>query len=387
MIKRILAIVAVAAMVFSLDLQAKRPSDREIERELQYIMDENEVSAMSIALVKGNETIYSNALGFKDREKKQKVGIGDIYRIASVSKSFTGAAVMQLVEKGLVSLDSDVKDILGINVRNPLYPDVPVTVRLLLCHCSSIIDGKVPYGTVAGLDMDHPDKTTAKIYAGWAPGERYDYSNRGINLLGCVIEKVSGERFDEYVRNHILVPLGIENAGFNVDSLDRSKFVTLYKVKDGTYSVAVKAYEPKAEKLVAKGTYRMGLDAPGFAPCGGMKISVLGLAEWMKTLKNRGVGSNGVRILSEESVDMMFAKQTPDNVRKKYGFCVNGQSKMLNGRLSHGHNGSAQGLKSCMYFNPSEDWGVVAMCSSHSKADVLAYKLAAEYLAGVFIDK
>lgn len=171
-----------------------------------------------------------------------------------------------------------------------------------------------------------------------------------------------------------------------MDSLDRNTFVTLYKVKDGTYSVAQKAYARQAEKLVDKGTYRIGLDAPGFSPCGGMKISVLGLAEWMMMLKNRGVGRNGVRILSEESVDMMFDKQTPDNVKRKYGFCLNGHSKVLKGRLSHGHNGSAQGLKSCMYFNPSEDWGVVAMCSSHSKADVLAYTLAAGYLAGIFVD-
>jgi len=384
--RTLITIIAIVAMLPGFNAQAKTPSDKEITKELTSIMDEHEVSAMSIALIKGNEILYSTAIGLKNRKTGENVGMNDIYRIASVSKSFTGVAVMQLVEQGKLSLEDDVKDILGFNIRNPKYPDTPITIRQLLSHCSSIIDNKVPYGTAKGLDIDNPDNTTEKIYADWAPGTKYNYSNRGTNLLGCVIEKASGERFDIYVLNHILRPLGIDNAGFNLDSLDRSTFVTLYTVKDGEYKEAKKAYSRKGEMLVEKGTYVLGVDAPGFSPCGGMKISLEGLAKWMMMLKAHGVGQNGVRILSDESVEMMFTKQTPKGVKSKYGFCLSSNGKLVKGRLIRGHNGSANGLKSCMYFSPSEDWGVVAMCSSHGKAEDMAYAAAAEYLAGIFID-
>jgi len=385
--KILFTIVALVALLIGFNADAKKVADKAIQKELLSIMETNDVSAMSVALVKGNEIIYSTALGLKNRETGEKVKIDDIYRIASVSKSFTGVAVMQLVEQGKLSLEDDVKDILGFNIRNPKYPDTPITVRQLLCHCSSIIDAKVNYGTFKGLDTDNPDQTTEKIYASWAPGTKYQYSNRGTNLLGCVVEKVSGERFDLYVVNHILRPLGIENAGHNVDNLDKNTFVTLYTVKDGEFKEAKKAYSRKAEKLVEKGTYVMGVDAFGFSPCGGIKISVEGLAKWMMMFKAHGVGQNGARILSEESVKEMFTKQTPKNSKNKYGFCVSANGKMVGGRLTHGHNGSANGLKSCMYFSPEEDWGIVAMCSSHGKTEKMAYSQVAEYLASIFIDK
>lgn len=386
--KYVYLLIAIIALLPHIDVQAGRPSKKQINNELRSIMAANNVSAMSIAIVKGNKVIYSNALGLKDRETGNVVRTNDVYRIASISKSFTGVAIMQLVEQGKLALDSDVRDVLGANIRNPKYPDIPITVRLLLCHCSSIIDGKVAYGTFNGLDTDHSDDTTSRIYADWAPGAKYSYSNRGTNLLGCIVEKVSGERFDLYIKSHILNPLGILNAGFNVDDINQESLVALYKVtKDGQFKPSPKAYSRNAEKKISSGNYVIGVDAPGFSPCGGMKISVMELAKWLMMLKNRGVGQNGVRILSEQSVDMMFMKQTPDCVKTNYGFCLTGNGKILGSRLSHGHTGSAYGLKSGMFFSPSEDWGFVAMCSSHGKADRKAYSQAVEYLASVLIDK
>ena len=81
-------------------------------------------------------------------------------------------------------------------------------------------------------------------YSNYEPGTHYQYSNRGINLLGAVIEKVSGERFDNYVRQHILLPLGITDAGFNVDSLDSSRFASLYTIgDDGNFKEQKGAYD------------------------------------------------------------------------------------------------------------------------------------------------
>lgn len=302
---------------------------------------------------------------------------------------------MQLVEQGKISLEDDVSDIVGFTVRNPKFPDVPITVRMLLSHTSSVVDNsKVSYirslaGTIIPGTAD-PD-TIACCYSDYKPGTHYSYSNRGINLVGAVIEKASGERFDTYVRSHILRPLGILDAGFNVDSLDRGRFSTLYVKRDGNFVEQPAAYQ----RLAGYDDYRLGIDSPAFSPAGGMKISILGLAEWMMTLKNGGVGSNGKRILSEESVERMFQVEAPDATEvfdKDYGLTLT-TSPLLLGFPMRGHIGSAYGLRSCLFFSPEQDFGIVIYCSSVDGADgphgggAAAYCEAAEVLYKAFIRK
>jgi CubicO group peptidase (beta-lactamase class C family) len=226
----------------------------------------------------------------------------------------------------------------------------------------------------------------AACYSDYEPGTHYQYSNRGINLLGAVIERVSGERFDNYVRQHILLPLGITDAGFNVDSLDRSRFASLYTIDDdGNFKVQNGAYE----RYPQYDTYRIGIDTPHLSPAGGMKITILGLAEWMMTLKRGGIGRNGVRILPEARVEQMFQKATPDNCTTKYGFTLL-TSKTLLGFPMRGHGGSAYGLKSILNFSLDQDFGVVVFCSSTDGVKgrygaIAAYSEAAEVLYDAFV--
>ena len=126
-----------------------------------------------------------------------------------------------------------------------------------------------------------------------------------------------------------------------------------------------------------------------------MKISILGLAEWMMTLKNGGVGSNGKRILSEESIERMFQKEAPDATEvfdKDYGLTLT-TSPLLLGFPMRGHIGSAYGLRSCLFFSPEQDFGIVIYCSSVDGADgphgggAAAYCEAAEVLYTAFIRK
>ena len=345
---------------------AGKPNLKKLEKDLLSVMEEHDVTAMNIAVVKGDQVIYSNALGLKDRATEEPADIANIFRIASISKSFSGVSIMQLVEAGKLSLEDDVNDLLGWSVRNPRFPDDPITVRMLLSHTSSVIDSPaVNYkrsldGTLIPGTAD-PD-TILCCYSKFRPGKHYQYSNRGINLVGAIIEKVSGERFDVYVRNHILRPLGLTDAGFNVDSLDRNRFNTLYNVRDGKFIAQSMAYK----HLPAYDNYRIGIDTPAYSPAGGMKITVLGLAEWMMTLKRGGVGTNGVRILSEASVERMFKRESPgakDDFGNGYGLTLT-TSKTLLGFPMRGHGGSAYGLKSCMYYSVDQDFGIVIFCSS-----------------------
>lgn len=341
--------------------------NQEIEQQLLQYMDSCKTVGMSIVLVKGSKVVYQNALGYKNLETRQPLALDDIFRIASISKSFSAASVLQLQEAGKIRLDDDVNQYLPFSLRNPLYPDIPITVRHLLSHTSSMQD-RINYSDDRFVN---PSKTTsdtiAMMFSKYAPGWGYKYCNRGLNLMGCIIEKASGERFDNYVRQHILLPMGISNAGFNLDSVDNSKCVNLYKYRKRTNSFELGGgYSRKNEYKLKDGTYRPVLDGCYWSPTGGMRISAPDLAKWMMTLRDNGMAPNGHRILSEKSARLMKTPVTSDSSGEKQYYCLNlyYQQHLIAGRTMIGHTGTAHGLRSCMFFDKESDWGIVCLCSS-----------------------
>ena len=295
---------------------------------------------LSVAVVKNNKIVYTGAFGTKNVEKGTKIGVDDIFRIASISKSFTATAMMQLHEQGKFDLDDDVSPVLGILVRNPNFPDIPITYRMLLTHTSSLND------TTGYFSLDKIDPQVTKeywrAYNQYAPGTAYEYCNLCYNMLGTLVEILSGKRFDLYVKEHIIDPLGL-NAGFNVDALDRSQFVSIYEFENGKFTESPAAYRSRAEELKS---YVMGRTTPIFSPTGGMKIAPKDLAKHMLVQINQGTW-NGVHILNPESAAAM---QTPylfpdgNEGEDHYGFAIRTTTKLIEGEILKGHTGSAYGL-------------------------------------------
>jgi CubicO group peptidase (beta-lactamase class C family) len=320
---------------------------------IQQLMQSSHVVGLSVAVVKRNKIVYTKAFGVRDLETKTPLATSDMFRIASISKSFSATSVMQLVEAGKLSLDADVSDLIGFPVRNPKFPDVVITLRLLMSHLSSINDSQGYFS----LDFINPSKNPdwAKCYSDYAPGKGYKYCNLNFNMTGTIIERTSGERFDQYVKHHILDPLGLYG-GYCVDSLDRSRFATIYEWNSDSskFFASPGAYEPRSE-LIAN--YTMGYSAPLFSPTGGMKISAPDLAEWM-ILHSKGGKHRGVRIISKKSSKLM---QTPNSDEEHYGFAIEQTDKMIPGEHMTGHTGSAYGLFSAMFFNPKEKFGIVVI--------------------------
>ena len=112
-------------------------NDATINRQIDSIMKVNEAVGLGVAVVKDGRIIYRNTWGYKNLENKTPLAEDDLFRIASISKSFTATSIMQLVEQGKLSLDTDVSDLVGFKVRNPKYPDVKITLYMLLSHSSS----------------------------------------------------------------------------------------------------------------------------------------------------------------------------------------------------------------------------------------------------------
>jgi CubicO group peptidase (beta-lactamase class C family) len=320
---------------------------------IQSMMQENKIVGLSVAVVKKNRIIYTHSFGYKDLETKTPLTDDCIFRIASISKSFSATSIMQLVEAGKVSLDDDMSQLAGFTVRNPAYPETVITLRMVLSHRSSINDSQ-GYFT---LDAINPSKNKdwAKCYNAYAPGTDYQYCNLNYNMVGTIIEKLSGERFDVYVRKHILQPMGLYG-GYCVDSLDRNRFASLYEYNGDSarFIPSPEAYNPRREQLAS---YVMGYSTPIFSPTGGMKISAHDLAEYM--IMHMKLGKNkGKRIISKKHALEMQSKLSE---KEGYGMAIMNKDNIIAGKTMRGHTGVAYGLYSAMFWQPSEKFGFVVI--------------------------
>jgi CubicO group peptidase (beta-lactamase class C family) len=315
-------------------------------------MQDYPVMGLSVAVVKEGKVVHTQALGWKE-EGKERLETTDLFRIASISKSFTATALLQLVEKKVLSLDDDVSDLIGFRIRNPKFPDTVITLRMLLSHTSSINDQQ-GYFT---LDAIHPEKnaTWQVAYNAYAPGNGYEYCNLNFNLAGAILEKYSGLRFDAYIQENILKPLGLYG-GYDVDQLVKSRFATLYAYQrdSARFIPSPAAYVSKSEELK---TYIPGYSTPIFSPTGGMKISAPDLAKYLLLHLNYGkVGTT--RIISTANAKAM---QTPLSTDENYGLALWKTNVLIPGVELVGHTGSAYGLYSALFFNPAEKYGFVVI--------------------------
>jgi CubicO group peptidase (beta-lactamase class C family) len=279
--------------------------EKKAEKEIDLFMKKSGTVGLSVAVVRDNKIIYTGAFGKSNIENNTPLKSDDIFRIASISKSFTTTALLTLAERKLITLEQDVSDLIGFKVRNPSFPDVPITVKMLLSHSSSINDSQ-GYFT---LDILNPgvNQDYAKCYSEYQPGTKYRYCNLGFNTLGAITEKISGIRFDKFIMQALLEPLSL-NASFNFEDFPGNTFASLYTYDSTGFKLSENAYLSRADKIGSE-NYIMGYSAPLFSPTGGMKISAPDLARYMIMHMNYGADPNrGIRIISEENSKLM---QTP----------------------------------------------------------------------------
>jgi CubicO group peptidase (beta-lactamase class C family) len=325
------------------------------EDSIAAILQQHEVMGLAVAVVKKGKLVYTHSFGWKNKELNQPLQDDNLFRIASISKSFSATAIMQLVEAKKISLDDDISKLVGFTVRHPKFPNTVITLRMILSHRSAINDSQ-GYFT---LDAINPAKNInwQKCYSEYEPGTGYRYCNLNYNMAGTIIEKISGERFDRYIQKHILEPLDLYG-GYWVDGLDSTKFTTIYEYSDSLKKLVGQpmAYAPRRDEI---NNYVMGYSTPIFSPTGGMKISAPDLARYMIMHMNKGK-ANGRRVIKKKSAITM---QTPLSEKEGYGLAISTTEKLITGKTLKGHTGSAYGLFSAMFFDPKEKWGIVVINS------------------------
>lgn len=213
---------------------------KSLPQKIQERMQRQRLASVSIALVDGDEIIYSQAFGYAEMEKKIPATPDTVYPIGSVTKIFTATMLMQLCEKGILNLETPLKKYLPEYQVKSTFPGVqPTTLGQLASHTSGLPQdapvnfwcnysgfGWIVTGGQADLTwyVSKNDLLSSldQIELEHQPGIYSHYSNLGIQLLGIALERASGQSFVDHVESQILKPLGMENSGFMLDEEKRS---------------------------------------------------------------------------------------------------------------------------------------------------------------------
>ena len=198
-----------------------------IDKQVEDFLRQWNIKGASVAISKGEELVYAKGFGYANEEKKEEVKPGHLFRIASVSKLITAAAVMKLYEEGYVDPDEKVFGPGGIldTTQFSGYKDSRVehiTVKHLLNHTAgwSRRSGDPMFNTLyisrkmkiePPLQIDHVIEYALSRNLNYDPGTRYSYSNLGYGILGKVIEEISGMPYEDYVIINVLKPAGIHD--------------------------------------------------------------------------------------------------------------------------------------------------------------------------------
>lgn len=260
---------------------------------------------------------------------------------------------MQLVEKKKISLDDDVNKYLDYSVRNPKFPQTPITIKMLLCHRSGLKRSSPYSGNFIDVLIDGKKDKLEKLFEEFHPGDGFSYSNMGFDILGAVIEKATGIRFDEYVDNNILKPLKIYG-GYDISRLDTSRFVRTYSYKDGKFRKLSTVYSKEVIK-----DYKLGYSINKLWPAGGMVISAHDLAVYMIAHMNKGKLKGKKRILTKRSEEILWERQAGTGFGLSFVHAVN---TIPNVDLV-GMTGGARGIHSLMMFSPEKRIGFVIICN------------------------
>jgi len=216
--------------------------------ELDKIVDSEfkrlQMPGLACLAIKKDSIVYLGFRGYANREKQIAYSHKTRMVIASVSKTITLTALMQLYEKGLINLDTDINQYLPFQVKNPHHSETPITVRMLLTHTSSISDagylpsiyylfGYVDYPeTLMSFEKNYLTSTgnnyTKKNFSKNKPGDVYDYSNVGAALIACLVEEITKTNFNTYCKTNIFEPLGMKSTSWMFSETSQDEIAIPY---------------------------------------------------------------------------------------------------------------------------------------------------------------
>jgi CubicO group peptidase (beta-lactamase class C family) len=328
-----------------------------VEGAVGYLRREHGLAALSVAVVKDDAVLFARGFGVSDLAAGREADGDTLFRIGSVSKTFTWTAVMMLAERGRLDLDADVNAYLR-DVRVAPAFGQPVTLRHLMHHRAGFEDSMRLFAvadgdtrTLAELLAEHQPK---RVYP---PGARTSYSNWGSALAAQIVEDVAGEPYGEFLRREMLEPLGMHNTTWTapgaLDAATRARLATGYRKGPGALEV--------------QGYMQIG----AYWPAGGIASSAAEMARWMRFHLNRGE-LDGVRLMRADTHAQMWTRAFDDRplaADVAHGF----QDRPYRGLRSYGHGGGTAAFLTNMVLVPELGLGVFLSQNSTSSASPIRW--------------
>jgi CubicO group peptidase (beta-lactamase class C family) len=292
-------------------------SDFILDNYIQILMKIAHKPSIAAGIIYDDNLVWSKGYGFYDLENQKKTNEDILYLQASVSKTVTATALMQLFEKGLFDLDDDVNDYLPFNLRNPNHPEDPITIKMILSHRSSLADDNLYWIALSYLPGD-PDVEgfpypwledylvpggngySSSTWSDAKPGENFYYANIGFSIIAYLVEILSNQNFNEYCKDNIFEPLQMYNSSFRLRDHNISNIAVPYEYKNGDY--------------FRHPHYGIHILYPAIT----LRTSIEEFSHFIIAHMNGGVWNN-VRILKEETADLMHTAHFSTEASYNYG--------------------------------------------------------------------
>lgn len=353
-----------------------------LEEDIQQVFTDFLLMGMSVWVEKNGEA-QSFHFGLKDFTRNLEMDEETKYRIASISKTVTALGLLKLYDAGLFDLDDPINEYLDFSIVNPSFPGTDITFRMLLSHTSSIQDGtghngflnatfsQNPIPGMEGLLTPGGAYYTTNMYRSETPGSYFAYSNLNYGVIATLIEAISNERFDVYMKNEILEPLGITGS-YNIQDINTmDDIAVLYRNQGGwnpqfdNYQGVMPSPPFNLPSLV------LGTNGLFFSPQGGLRASANELGTLLQFIKTDGASHPGIisqpTLQEVKSIQWDFNGSNGDNyfdLFNRWGMGVHHANLTKDDQICLnsgwgsfiGHPGEAYGLISDAYF--SEDGAV-----------------------------
>jgi len=327
--------------------------------------------------------IGSFANGIADPQSGRRVTPDDPVRVASISKLGTAIGVMKLVEAGKLDLTSDVSKWLGWSLRNPSFPDRPVTLGMLLSHTASVREHDDDYVIPLGGSLQQVMADPKNWDPQHGPGDNvFRYTNLNFPIVGSIVEKVTGERFDIWMRHNVLEPMRLD-ACYNWPTCSDATVARAVELDQDGKPVKddLHGHRPECAVFVKDGEpcdlslWKPGENGSLFAPQGGLRISMRGLARIGRMLLNNGT-LDGVQILTPQSVATLLTQvwrfDGSNGVTDGGFYCSYGHATQqiptpvpgcaddmgTQGHTLVGHAGDAYGMKAGLWIDRARGLGI-----------------------------
>ncbi len=322
--------------------------EEQLEPLIQQVMASFEMAGLAIGIVRGDEVVYVKGFGVKHLETREPVTATSLFHLASVSKPFVATAIMQLAEQGKLDLDTPIVRYLPYFTMNDERSRA-ITVQQMLSHVSGMPDEENYYWDQPEYDAGALERYVRRLGNAsllFAPGERFAYSNIAYEVLGDLIAKRSGHSFEEYMRRHLLRPLGMSTSTFFKHEVPPELAMTPHVSVPQIMLSPVYPYHR------------------AHAPSSTLHSSALEMCHWARANLQKG-NWNGKRILSAASYDLLWHPYAPIEEGDPPVFYGLGWFLgTYKGKLQISHGGQDTGFETTFVLLPEESIGVVVLANT-----------------------